>query len=159
MKRPEQILINLLKEKELTIAFAESMSCGLATHKLGTVSGTSEIVMGSIICYNENVKTTLLKVNKKLIDQYTAESQEVTNELAKNLSKAIKADVHAAITGLASAGGSETKNKPVGTVFFAISIKEKIYSRKRYFYGSPLEIKQKACKELYLFIIEKIKKQ
>ncbi len=44
---------------------------------------------------------------------------QVTTALAKNLPKLIKADIHVAITGLASAGGTETKDKPVGTIFFA----------------------------------------
>jgi len=42
MKRAEQILANFLKENGLTISFAESITCGLASHKLGSVSGTSE---------------------------------------------------------------------------------------------------------------------
>src|SRR6185436_17785343 len=104
MKRPEQILANTLKEKKLTIAFAESMTCGLAAHKLGTIRDTSDVFVGSVICYNENVKTNILKVSKKLIRKHTAESQKVTDALALNLCKIIKADIHAAITGLAAAG-------------------------------------------------------
>lgn len=157
MKRPEQILINLLKEKKLTIAFAESITCGLATHKLGTVSGTSDVLMGSIICYNEKVKTALLGISNQMLKKYTAESQEVTNMLAKNLQKVIKADVYAAITGLAASGGSETKNKPVGTTFFAVRIKGKLYSRKKCFHGRPLDIKKKACNELYRFIVKELR--
>src|ERR1051325_1459132 len=109
MKRPEQALADLLKENELTIAFAESMTCGLAAHKLGTVPDTSEILMGSIVCYCEDVKCGILKIKKQLIKKHTAESQIVTDLLAKNLKKLIKADIHAAITGLASHGGTETK--------------------------------------------------
>jgi nicotinamide-nucleotide amidase len=69
--------------------------------------------------------------------------------LVFGLSKLIKADIYAALTGLASEGGSETKNKPVGTVFFCILYKKKLFRSRKLFRGSPLEIKKKACLELY----------
>ena len=157
MKRPEQLLGSLLKEKKLTIAFAESMTCGMAAHTLGTVSGTSEFFKGSIVCYNEAVKTELLGVNKNLIKQYSAESQKVTDALAKNLKRLIAADVHAAVTGLAAPGGSETAKKPVGTVFYSIYYKNKFFRMKKLFNGSPLTIRKKACDELFKFIVKEIK--
>ena len=157
MKRPEQALANLLKERELTIAFAESMSCGLLSHKLGTVAGTSDVLIGSIVCYQPKAKIKILKVKKSLIKKHTAESQVVTDKLAKGLSKIIKADIHAAITGLSAAGGTETKAKPVGTVFYSFIYKNKLYKLKKRFTGSPLQIKEKACAEFFKFITRKIK--
>jgi nicotinamide-nucleotide amidase len=156
MKRPEQALAGLLKKKELTIAFAESMTCGLAAHKLGTVPDTSEILMGSIVCYCEDVKCGILKIKKQLIKKHTAESQVVTDQLARNLKRLIKADIHAAITGLASPGGTETKAKPVGTVFISFIFKKKLHRHKKRFYGSPNTIKEKACKAMFSFIAKEL---
>ncbi len=157
MKRAEQILANFLKENKLTIALAESMTCGLAAHKLGTISGTSDILEGSIICYSEHVKTGLLKIKKQLLDKHTAESQIVTDGLALNLSKIITADIHAAITGLAAPGGSESRSKPVGTVFYSVLYKKRLYRMKKKFNGSPLTIKEKACDHLFKFITKTLK--
>ena len=123
MKRAEHSLVDVLKKNKLKIAFAESMSCGLLTHKIGTISGTSEVLTGSIICYDECIKTGLLKIKKKLLQAHTAESQKVTDAMAKSLSKLMKADINVAITGLAAPGGSETKSKPVGTVFYSFMFK------------------------------------
>ena len=156
MKRPEQNLADLLREHKLTIAFAESMSCGLLAHKLGSVPDTSEVLMGSVVCYCEDVKCGILKVKKQLIEKHTAESQVVTDTLAKNLKKVVKADIHAAITGLASPGGSETKTKPVGTVFYSFTFRNKIHKLRKQFRGSPLEIKEKACAEFFKFICKEI---
>jgi len=156
VKRHEQILVNYLKEHKLTIAFAESITCGLVTHKFGTISGTSDVLSGSIICYNKNVKTGLLKIKESLINKHTAESQIVTDELARQLSKIIAADIHAAVTGLASSGGSETRSKPVGTVFFSFLYRRKIYKKKTKFNGSPLQIKEKACRQLFKFITTRL---
>jgi nicotinamide-nucleotide amidase len=157
VRRTEQILVNLLKERKLRISFAESMTCGLAAHKLGTVSGTSEVLSGSIVCYSEEVKIKVLRVSKRLIDKHTAESQQVADALAKNLNKIIPSDINAAIVGLASEGGSETKSKPVGTVFYSVFFKKKQFGLRKKFNGSPREIKEKACGELFRFVLRVLK--
>lgn len=156
MHRASNLLIKTLLEKKITLALAESMTCGLAAHQLSTCKGTADVLKGSIVCYNEEVKKQLLKVPQTVIDKYTCESAEVTAVLSQHLKALIKADIHAAITGLASAGGSETKAKPVGTVFFCFSFRNKVYQEKKVFRGTPLEIRKKACYELYKFILSKI---
>jgi nicotinamide-nucleotide amidase len=157
MKKTVNRLLNFFEEKGLTLSMAESMTCGLASHQLNIVKGTSEVLMGSIVCYSEMVKTGLLGIKPTLIRKYTAESREVTAELAKALKKFFKSDVYAAITGLASPGGSENKRKPVGTVFISVKYKGKIWSQKKQFKGTPLQIKRKACEEMYRFIYSKLR--
>jgi nicotinamide-nucleotide amidase len=149
--------IKTLLEKKLTLAFAESMTCGLAAHKLSTVKGTSEVLKGSIVCYTEDVKKGLLRVSPALIKKYSCESMEVTESLVKNLSKIIDADIYASITGLASDGGTERKGKPVGTVFFCVKKGKRLIKEKKVFRGTPLQIREKACFALYDLILEKIK--
>jgi nicotinamide-nucleotide amidase len=158
MKRPVQLLADFLKESNLTIAFAESMTCGMAAHILGTVSGTSDFFKGSIVCYDETVKMELLGINKKMIEKHTAESQKVTDALTKNLKKLITADIYASVTGLSAPGGSETAAKPVGTVFYCAYYKNKYYRKRKLFKGAPLVIKKKACDELFKFILKLLKR-
>lgn len=156
MKRITNKLVKFLQKQNLTIAFAESMSCGLLTHQLNKVKGTSDVLKGSIICYSEDVKTGVLNVPKLLIKKHTAESQLVTDSLAKNLRSIIRADVCAAITGLAASGGSECASKPVGTVFYSIFFDRRIFKEKNTFRGTSLEIKKKACENFYKFIYKTI---
>jgi nicotinamide-nucleotide amidase len=150
-------LVKDLQGKKLKLALAESMTCGLAAHKLSTAKGVSEVLAGSIVCYSPEVKCTLLHVKKSLVDKYTAESMQVTEALARNLSTMIDADIHAAVTGLASKGGTETKEKPVGTVFICIYFKRKMHKVRKVFRGSPSEIKIKACEEIYTTILSIVK--
>ena len=152
MPHPAHTLANYLKTNNLSIALAESITCGLGSHRLGNVIGASDFFKGSIICYDEAVKINLLKVSKALVKQYTAESQQVTDKLAKNLRGLFKADIYAAITGLATAGGSETARKPVGTVFYSIYYCDHFYRLRKKFNGPPLLIKKQACDEWYKFI-------
>lgn len=144
--------VKILKEKELKVAFAESITCGLATEQLSSAIGTSEVLAGSVVCYSPEVKKELMHVPQKMIDKHSCESMEVTEALVKHLPKLIKADIYAALTGLASEGGSETSRKPVGTVFFCVKYKNRIYRLEKLFRGTPAEIKEKACLEMYHFI-------
>ena len=154
MHKEVAYFIKTLKGMGLTVALAESVTCGLATHKLSTCPGTSEVLTGSVVCYTPEVKKSLLKVSEKCISMYTCESQEMSDALVKGLKKVILADIYASVTGLASAGGTETKYKPVGTVFFSVYYKKKLYQERKVFKGTPLEIRTKSCMALYDFILK-----
>lgn len=159
MNKKINAFIKALKEQKLTIALAESITCGLAAQKLATCKGTSEVLKGAIVCYSPEVKMNLLKIPQYIVEKHTCESMEVTKRLACNLEQLIDADIYAAITGLASAGGSETKQKPVGTVFYCIRYRNKIIKERKVFRGSPLEIRTKACMGLYDLIMKSVIKK
>jgi nicotinamide-nucleotide amidase len=148
--------IKSLNDRSLTLALAESMTCGLAAHMLSTCKGTSDVFKGSIVCYNEQVKKELMKVPAWMIDKYSAESREVTKKLGLSLRRLMSADIYAAITGLASGGGSEKPGKPVGTVFFTIIYRRKIVTTRKVFRGTPLEVREKACLFLYDLVLRRI---
>lgn len=156
MKTIVKKLMKSLIEKKLTVAFAESVTCGLACNQLNSTPGTSEVLMGGIVCYNEKVKINLLNVKPSIIKKYTAESQETTDAIAKNLKQLIDADIYVGITGLDADGGSETPDKPVGTVFFSMYYKGKFFRLHKVFKGKPLEIKKSACEEAYKLILQKV---
>ena len=156
-KKVNNSLVRLLLKNELTIAFAESVTCGMAAHQLSTVIGTSTVLKGSIVCYHESVKKELLGISSAMIRKHTAESQQVTDQLAKKLNRLIDADIHAAITGLAAPGGSETKSKPIGTVFFSVVYKGKLHRLRKKLNGTPTRIRKKACNNLYQFVINILK--
>lgn len=126
-------LVKELQKHHLTLMLAESVTGGLMAHQLASVKGVSDVFHGSIVCYAECIKTDFLGVSSKLIEKYTAESQIVTDHLARELKKMNSADICAAVTGLAAAGGTETKGKPVGTIFFSIVYRNRLHRRKKYF--------------------------
>lgn len=138
MKSLVHKLLKSLTEKKLTLAFAESVTCGLAMHQGNLTAGTSYVLLGGVVCYDEKVKAGLLKVNQELIKKFTAESQEVSDEMAENLLQLIPADICVAITGLNTDGGSESSQKPVGTVFFSLLYNGKLLRKRKLFKGSPM---------------------
>jgi nicotinamide-nucleotide amidase len=157
MRRIANRLVKLLQEKGLTLSLAESMTCGLASHHLGMVKGTMDVFKGSLVCYHPAVKVKALRIPARLIRKHSAESQEVTDAMAKGLHRLFKTDVYGAVTGLAADGGSERKGKPVGTVFFTVVSGNRISRLRKVFRGTPLEIEQRSCRELYNLIYKTIR--
>ncbi|MFL5763802.1 MAG: CinA family protein [Bacteroidia bacterium] len=152
MDRKVNRFIKKLQQRKLTVAFAESMTCGMAASKLASCIGTSDVLTGSIVCYSETVKCELFGISKKTVKKYSCESQQVTDALAKKLKMLIRANIYAAITGLAAEGGSETPDKPVGTVFFCVIFRRKMLRKRVLFRGTPKEVREKACFELYKLV-------
>jgi nicotinamide-nucleotide amidase len=131
----------LLIDKQLTIAFAESASAGRMAAEFSMVPNAGKFLKGGLVCYDASLKEEILKVPKSLIDEFTPESVEVTKALAFQLKKLIPADLHVAITGLPAPGGSENSEKPVGTMFIAAVYRgEELFMEKKIFNGEPEEI-------------------
>ncbi|MBC7913284.1 MAG: nicotinamide-nucleotide amidohydrolase family protein [Pyrinomonadaceae bacterium] len=142
--------------QELTIAFVESASTGRLIYDFTSVPDCGKIVMGSIVCYDQSIKETLLKVPSQILDKYTAESPEVTQLLAEGLKELIPADIIVAVTGLASPGGSETEEKPIGTMFIHGIIKERAWKTTLFFEGSPNEIIAQTIEAIAALLLEEL---
>lgn len=127
----------LLKDNCLTIAFAESATGGSLTSTFAKLPEAGSFLKGGIVCYDAKLKEKLLGVPKSLVDQYSPESKEVTQEMAVRLKNLIDADVLVAVTGLPSAGGSESAEKPVGTMFYSIVLGKKVMNCRELFTGTP----------------------
>lgn len=145
-----------LKDKNLTIAFAESITGGMLASEFIKAKGTSDVLLGSIVTYAEEVKQKVLGVKKQTLKLYTAESQQVTNEMVMGLHKLLKAEVCIAVTGLGGIGASETKEKPIGTIFFSILFKNKVEEFREELNGNSTSIRKKAADLIFLKLEETI---
>lgn len=131
---------HLLKKKQMTIAFAESATAGRLSAEFALIPDCGEILKGGIVCYDACIKQDILGVPAELVEKYTPESAEVTEEMAHRLQPFIKADIYVAITGLIMPGGSEKPGKPVGTMFIHALIGRKSIPVREVFKGSPEDI-------------------
>ncbi len=129
-----------LAENNLTITFAESATAGslCAAYALAPESG--KVLKGGIVCYDAVLKEHILRIPPGLIKKYTPESAEVTEQLCRRLKKLINADVYVAVTGLTTSGGSETREKPVGTMFIHMIWEDKSLGVREVYRGKPEEI-------------------
>ncbi|PRY16533.1 nicotinamide-nucleotide amidase [Pontibacter ummariensis] len=154
MKQEELTKLMLdLKDKGLTVAFAESISGGMLASEFVKATGSSDVFMGSIVAYQPEVKMKLLGVKQETLDLYTAESQQVTNEMVMGLKKQLDASVSVATTGLANEGASETPQKPVGTMFVSILYDGKAEEFREVFEGEPDKVRQ----QLVDYVFQKLR--
>ena len=131
-KKLQRFMDDLHKEN-ITIAFAESMTAGLLVNEFSKAKRASKVLKGSVVTYHPELKIRFLNVDPTTIAKFTPESQEVTTEMVKGLLKIIYAEIAVAVTGLASEGGSESDEKPVGTVFISVLFHNKLYEFKKIF--------------------------
>lgn len=127
----------LLAQEKIKIAFFESASAGYLAYRFSLSPSSGDILIGSLVSYDLRVKENTLHISSELIEKYTPESMQVTVEMIKKGKKLIKADLYVACTGLLKKGGSETKEKPVGTFFYSIYYKNNFYNFRRIFKGLP----------------------
>ncbi|RZM13234.1 MAG: CinA family protein [Pedobacter sp.] len=128
----------LLLEKNLTIAFAESATAGRLSSEFSLPDDAGKYLKVAIVCYDACLKEEMLQVKKELIERYTPESAEVTAAITEGITRQISADIHIGVTGLPAPGGSETPEKPVGTMFIhALKHGMLLFSDRQLFSGSP----------------------
>lgn len=143
----------LLSECGWTIAFAESATAGRLAYEFSQTPYAGNVLKGGIVCYDACVKEDILKIPKKLVEEFTPESAEVTRAMALGLKKIMKADVIVSITGLTAPGGSEDAGKPVGTMFYTVLMKERIEERRKVFTGTPREIVELTMEQIVKTLI------
>jgi nicotinamide-nucleotide amidase len=118
----EQVVGDLLRSRELTIAAAESCTGGLLLSRLTDVAGSSAYVAGGAVSYSNELKTVLAGVTPELIAAHGAVSEPVAVALAEGIRERTSADVTVGITGIAGPGGGSPE-KPVGTVAIAVVLR------------------------------------
>jgi nicotinamide-nucleotide amidase len=138
-----------LKDNSLTVAFAESCTAGLLASEFVKAKGSSDVLMGSLVVYQPEVKKKLLGVSEGTLKLYTAESQQVTNEMVMGLKKQLNASISIAITGLMGEGGSETSEKPVGSTFVSILYDGKAEEFREVFEGSSESIRKQQAEFVF----------
>lgn len=137
-----QLLMNTLIEKKLTIGFAESCTGGLCSSKMTDLSGSSQVFMGSIVSYSNEIKMNLLGVKSSTLEKHGAVSVECAEEMAKGARDKLQVDIAVSITGIAGPLGGSVE-KPVGTVCYAIATKQKIKSEKMNMPGDRIRKKDR----------------
>lgn len=141
-KNMVQVIMELLNARHEMIATAESCTGGLIASEIVSESGSSAIFAGSIVAYQNEVKTQLLGVPSDLIEQYGAVSEPVVTAMAKGAQQAFHCDWAVATSGIAGPHGG-TEEKPVGLTWMAIATPNKIFAFQEKFLGNREQIRLK----------------
>jgi len=141
-------LVEFLIEKKLTISTAESCTGGLIAKLITDVPGSSEVVIGGIVSYSNEMKLKWLGVQRKTLEKFGAVSEQTVGEMLDGIRKETGSDLAIAVSGIAGPTGG-TPEKPVGTVFIGVDFKNKRQVKKWLFQGSREEVRiQSAMKAL-----------
>ena len=111
-----ELVLDLLRERGLTLGAAESCTGGLVSARLTEVPGSSAVFLGSIVSYSDSVKRERLGVPAEVLKAHGAVSPETAEAMATGAREALGVDVAVSITGVAGPGGG-TEEKPVGLVY------------------------------------------
>jgi nicotinamide-nucleotide amidase len=116
-ERPvEELVLDACRTRGLTLATAESCTGGLVAARLTSVPGSSDVVLGGVVAYANEVKTGELGVSAELLERHGAVSAEAAEAMAAGARARLSAGVAVAVTGIAGPGGG-TEEKPVGLVY------------------------------------------
>jgi len=128
----EEALGGLLRDRDATIAAAESATGGLIGHRLTGVSGSSDYFEGSIVAYANRVKQTVLGVEAEAIREHGAVSKAVATQMAAGVRDVLGTTLGISTTGIAGPTGG-TPDKPVGTVWVGLADANGVHARQHQF--------------------------
>jgi PncC family amidohydrolase len=145
-EQPLEILVGeLLRERKLTLATAESCTGGLLGSMITDISGSSDYFLGGIIAYAYGAKENLLGVRHETLWQFGAVSRETVREMARGVRRAFAADIGVSITGIAGPGGG-MPSKPVGLVWIGICTYDGEWSKSFQWKGDRVENKVQSAR-------------
>ena len=149
-------LVQILKNRNMTVATAESCTGGLLGKSITDVSGSSAVYPGGVISYCNRIKHQILGVDQGLLDTLGPVSGSVARQMAEGVRRVIGADLGISVTGIAGPN-SDDSGKPVGLVYIAASDGQTTLIRECRFKGDRSAVRTQAAEsaaELALSFIE-----
>jgi len=135
---------DLLTQRKLSLALAESCTGGLIAELITAAPGSSAFFSGGVVSYANSAKTQLLGVGDELLAAHGAVSEEVARAMAEGARRVFSTDVALAVTGIAGPSGGSAE-KPVGLVHFAVATPSETSCKTRTFAGKREQVRRFAA--------------
>lgn len=139
-KTLSETIVDLLKQKNLTLAIAESCTGGMIASKIVDVPSASSVFLEGLVTYSNESKVKRLFVSQKTLDEFGAVSSQTAKEMAQGVCKVVNADVSISTTGVAGPTGG-TDKKPVGLIYISVNIKGNTTTKEFYMTGNREKIR------------------
>lgn len=137
------VVLERCRASGFRLAVAESCTGGLLGERITNIPGSSDVFLGGVIAYDNDVKRNLLGVQAGDIERHGAVSEAVALQMASGIREKLGADVGVSVTGIAGPGGGTTE-KPIGLVWIAVHASE-VKARRFHVGGDRAEIRQRAA--------------
>lgn len=125
----EEYVLHCLQRRSWTLSTAESCTGGGIAARLTQVAGASQVFVGGIVAYSNELKKNILDVSSELIEEFGAVSEEVVRAMAAGAAQRLRTDCAIAVSGIAGPTGGSSQ-KPTGTVWFALKTPEQTLAKK-----------------------------
>jgi nicotinamide-nucleotide amidase len=138
------VLLDACRAKRMKIAVAESCTGGLLGARLTAIPGSSDVFVGGVISYDNEVKVRELGVPASMLATHGAVSEPVVRKMATAVREKLGVDLGLSISGVAGPGGG-TPFKPVGLVWIAVAVGDRVESKTFQSVGDRAEVRQRAA--------------
>jgi PncC family amidohydrolase len=150
---PLEIVIGeLLRQRKLRLATAESCTGGLIGHRLTNVPGSSDYYLGGVIAYSNQVKTNQLDVREETLEKFGAVSRETVLEMARGVRKLLHAEIGLSVSGIAGPGGGSPE-KPVGLTWIGLSAPGSEQAWSYIWPGERLQVKEQTAEKALQLLV------
>lgn len=150
-----EILLERLRARGLTFTSAESCTGGNIAHSVTMIAGCSDVMMGGVVSYANEVKINILGVTPETLDAHGAVSEEVVRQMVAGAMRATGATTAVATSGIAGPGGG-SEEKPVGTVWIATATPEGIEANCYRFPGDRARVITRATTTALLDLVKRL---
>jgi nicotinamide-nucleotide amidase len=144
------------RARGVQIATAESCTGGLVGERLTEIPGSSDVYVGGVVCYSDQLKTALLGVDPALIKAHGAVSEAVAVAMARGAVERLGAEMTVSVTGVAGPGGG-TPAKPVGTVWLGVAAGGQVEARRTQFVGNRHDIRARAAQAALHLLLRRLR--
>ena len=146
-------LFQILRDRGITLAVAESCTGGLVGAAMTSVPGSSAVFVGGVIAYSNDIKVRVLGVSRDILDKHGAVSGQCVEALARGAQRVFGADCAIAVSGIAGPDGG-TIEKPVGLVWFGVAFRDEIRTSGHRFIGDRQKVREQAVERALLNLRE-----
>lgn len=125
----EKVILDFMEIRGLTLSTAESCTGGYISHLITQQAGSSKVFKGGAVSYSNELKKSMLGVSEDTLNEFGAVSEETVKEMAVGAIMNYHSDYSISVSGIAGPDGG-SPDKPVGTVWIAVSGKGKTVTKK-----------------------------
>jgi len=150
------VVLEAARARGVRIAVAESCTGGLVAKRLTDTPGSSDVVVGGVVAYDNAVKTALLDVPPALIERHGAVSEEVVRAMASGAVRRFGVGLAAAVTGIAGPSGGSPE-KPVGTVWLGTALGSDVDATRVQLPGPRDNIRSRAAQAALFLLLRRLR--
>lgn len=154
----EKVIMDFMESKNLTLSLAESCTGGYISHQFTQHPGSSKVFIGGAVTYSNSLKMSILGVSEETLRNYGAVSEQTVREMAEGAHSAFHSDYSIAVSGIAGPDGG-TEEKPVGTIWIAVTGKSKTITRKYNFGNKRIQNIERSATTALILLYKLMKEE